>query len=459
MSETLAKLTHQIEATYRARTPRSAQLHTAARAALPGGDTRASTYFHPYPTYMARGAGYRLYDVDGNEYVDYLNNYTSLIHGHAHPVVTEAALKQVALGTAYAAPTENQAQLAALICARVPSVEMIRFGNSGTEATLNCVRAARAFTGKSKLIKMEGGYHGSHDPVEVSIAPAPDAAGPADRPRSVAQGPGIPDSILGDVVVAPFNNLDATARLIREHKADLAAVIVEPMLGASGMIPATREFLRGLRAVTRECDVLLIADEVMTFRLDYGGAQTIYDVQPDLTAFAKIIGGGFPVGAFGGRKDIMTMFSPDGGKITHSGTFNANPVTMAAGLAAMQLLTKEEIARLNTLGERLAEGLRAAFAEAGMVGQVTGLGSMLNVHLTPREVVDYRTAAASHKALGRLLHLALMNRGIFVAPRGLFNISTPMEPRVIDETIVKFTEALLELQPAVEEVAPELMAS
>ncbi len=439
-----------IESRYRARTPRSARLHAAARTHLPGGDTRSIAYYKPYPTFMARGAGCRLYDVDGNEYIDFANNYTALIHGHAHPVVVEAACRQIAQGTAWPAPTESQMRLAGLLCSRVASVEQVRFCNSGTEATLNAIRAARAFTGRDKILKLEGGYHGSHETVEVSVAPPLQDAGPAERPCSVAEGPGIPDNMLANVIVAPFNNLDAAARLVREHRNDLAAVIAEPMLGATGMIPATREFLCGLRAVTRECAVLLVADEVMTFRLDSGGAQAIYDIDPDLTTFAKIIGGGFPVGAFGGRKDIMALFNPEDGKISHSGTFNGNPVTMVAGLAAMQLLTKEEIARINALGERMIEGLRDAIVEAGVAGQVTGLGSMLNVHLTSQPVVDYRSAAAVPRMSRRLLHLALMNRGIFAAPRGMFCISTPMDTQVIDETICRFTEALKELRPAIE---------
>jgi glutamate-1-semialdehyde 2,1-aminomutase len=329
-------------------------------------------------------------------------------------------------------------------------VEQVRFCNSGTEATLNAIRAARAFTGRDKILKMEGGYHGSHETVEVSISPGLSEAGPAKRPLPVAEGAGISRAVLGDVIVAPFNDLTATASLIREERDHLAAVIIEPMLGSTGMIPATHEFLRGVRAVTRECNVLLIADEVITFRLDWGGAQAIYDIEPDLTAFAKIIGGGFPVGAFGGRRDIMALFSPTGSRISHSGTFNGNPVTMAAGVAAMQLLTKQEIARINTLGERLARGMREAFDEVGLVGQVTGMGSTLNVHLTPLPVVDYRSGATVAKKASWLLHLALLNRGVFSVPRGMFCISTPMDNQIVDDTIIRFTDALKQVRPALE---------
>ena len=447
-----------IESIHRRRTPRSAKLHAAAQRYLPGGDTRTITFFRPHPLYIERGEGCRLYDVDSKEYIDFLNNYTSLIHGHAFPPVIEAIARQAALGTAYAACTENQHQLAELIAERVASVDQIRFCNSGTEATMNAVRAARAFTGKDKLVKMEGGYHGTHDPVEVSVHPALGRAGPASHPNPVPDSPGIPSSVLGDVIVVPFNDRETVSDLIRQRRDEIAAVLVEPVMGAAGTIPAEREYLTYLRQVTAENDVLLVCDEVITFRLDWGGAQAIYGVKPDLTAFAKIIGGGLPVGAFGGRREIMRLFSPLEGGMSQSGTFNGNPLTMAAGLAAMQALTRERIAHCNALGNRLADGFRAAFEEAEIQGQVTGLGSLLNVHFVAGPVRNYRDTASADQELYRLLHLALLNRGIFAAKRGMFNPSTVMTEADVDQAVIAFKDALLELKPYIEESSPHLLA-
>jgi glutamate-1-semialdehyde 2,1-aminomutase len=453
----VSRVRDAIESTYRRRTPRSAELHAAAQRYLPGGDTRTITFFEPHPLYMERGQGCRLYDVDGNGYIDFLNNYTSLIHGHAFPPVVEAIAHQAALGTAYAACAENQHQLAELIAGRVASVDQIRFCNSGTEATMNAVRAARAFTGKDKLVKMEGGYHGTHDAVEVSVHPALDQAGPANHPNSVPDSPGIPSSVLGDVIVVPFNDQEAVSDLIRQRRDEIAAVLVEPVMGVAGAIPAEREYLSYLRQVTAENDVLLICDEVMTFRLDWGGAQAIYGVEPDLTALAKIIGGGLPVGAFGGRREIMRLFSPLEGGMSQSGTFNGNPLTMAAGVASMGALTRERIARCNALGDRLADGFRAAFEEAEIRGQVTGLGSLLNVHFVAGPVRNYRDAASADGELKGLLHLALLNRGIFAARRGLFNPSTVMAEADVDQAVAAFKEALLELKPYIEASSPHLL--
>src|SRR5215510_10434374 len=387
-----------IEQHYRRRTPRSAALHESSQKFLPGGDTRSITYFDPYPLFIQHGSGCRITDVDGNEYIDFLNNYKSLIHGHAHPRITEAVSRQLVKGTVYAAPLEVQAGLAQVLCERVPSLEQVRFCNSGTEATMGAIRAAKAFTGRNKIIKMEGGYHGSHDAAEVSLAPDVALAGPDDSPYSVGSSRGLFQGVLADVVVAPFNNIEATSALIRRHGDDLAAVILEPMMGSGGMIVALPEYLRAVRQETEACGALVIFDEVITFRLAYGGAQEIYQVKPDLTALGKIIGGGFPVGAFGGRADIMAQFNPQNKKLAHSGTFNGNAITMVAGLAALEMLTRGEIARINQLGERLRNGLRRAFA-AGIDGQVTGIGSIARIHFTKEKVVDYRAAWRAAKEM------------------------------------------------------------
>ena len=435
-----------VESEYRRRTVKSAALYQTALKALPGGDTRSVTYFAPYPLFMSWGAGCRLTDVDGNQYLDFLNNYSALIHGHAHPKITEAVSRQLAKGTIYATPLEIQIQLAELLRERAPSLEKIRFCNSGTEATMCAIRAAKAFTGRNKIVKMEGGYHGTHDAAQISVGPAPESAGPTDAPYSVPQSLGLFRGVVNDVVVAPFNNVEAVSRIINDNRSDLAGVIVEPVMGSAGIIPAQPEFLQFLREATRSCGALLILDEVVSFRLAYGGAQEIYSLRPDITTLGKIIGGGFPVGAFGGRAEVMALFDPRQGSVHHSGTFNGNAITMTAGLASLELLTRSEITRINQLGERLRRGLREAFSSAGISGQVTGIGSLTGVHFTDAEVRDYRSSARMKTEMLSMLHLSLLNHDIFAAPRGDFYISTPMGEQDVETLLHAFRSALDEIK-------------
>ncbi len=428
---------------YRRRTPGSAALHERALAFLPGGDSRTVIAFSPYPLYIERARGCRMEDVDGNVYLDFLGNYTSMVHGHAHPEIVDAIAAQAAKGTGYAAATPLQIDLAELLCARVGSLDTVRFCNSGTEATLNALRAARAFTGRDQILKVEGGYHGSHDLVEISVAPDPVRAGPPHHPSPVPEEPGIPEAVVRAVSVAPFNDAGSLEEIARLDPP--AAIILEPMLGATGTIPPEPGFLASARRVADEVGALLIFDEVITFRLDEGGAQRLYGVQPDLTALGKVIGGGLPVGAFGGRADIMEMYAPPEPTLVQSGTFNANPLTMAAGLAAMRLLDHGAIGRINRLGRRLADGLEKALADTGVGGCVTGEGSLWTVHFTTEPVRDYRSKAAADPGLQRSFHLGLLNRGIFSAPRGMFVVSTAMSEPDVDECVDAVRGALGDL--------------
>lgn len=429
---------------YQARTPRSAALYDEAVRALPGGDTRTGTFFLPYPLFMSHGRGARMWDVDGHEYVDFIGNYTSIIHGHAHPRITSAIAEQAGRGTAFPFPGEPALRLAQEIERRIPAIERLRFCNSGTEAVMGAVRAARAYTGRAKVLKMEGGYHGSSDVAQVSASPGADAP---PYPMGRGQGPGIPDGVVGDVLVAPYNDAEAVTRLVRAHAAELAAVIVEPHLTAAGVIPAEAGFLQALRAVTAECGVLLIFDEIITLRLARGGAQALYGIVPDLTTLAKIIGGGLPVGAFGGRADIMQSFDPRGrGTIGHSGTFNGNAVTMAAGLASLELLTDAAIAHIDALGSAMRAGMQEALDAAGVAACVTGSGSLAHVHFRRAPVRSYRdTLPADHEAT-KLLHLALLDRGFACAPRGMFVTSTVMTAGDVEALVA-----------AVRDVAPLLV--
>jgi glutamate-1-semialdehyde 2,1-aminomutase len=437
-------INHDWTTEYCSRTATSKSCYEGALRFMPGGDTRSVSYFDPYPVFMEEGTGCRIKDVDGNEYLDLVNNYTSLIHGHAHPEVVDAVCNQVAKGSCFATPLELQVELAELLCFRVPSLEQVRFCNSGTEATLAAIRAAKAFTGRDKILKMEGGYHGSHDAAEISVDPPLKDAGPAMAPIAHADSPGLFRGVLVDVLVAPFNNIEAVRRTITRYQNDLAAIIVEPILGAGGTIPANLDFLQYLRSAANDCGALLIFDEVISFRLAFGGAQELYSVEPDLTTLGKIIGGGLPVGAFGGRADVMALFDPRRHQLSHSGTFNGNALTMAAGLATLRLLTREEIVRLNKLGSVLRTLLEKSFSDAGVPGTVTGTGSLAAWHFTDSEVVDYRSMAGANRSLHHPVHISLMNKGIFTMPRGSVCLSTPMGERDIAQIGEAFQESLEE---------------
>ena len=400
---------------YVASTPRAAELHEQAMKYLPGGSTRGVQYFPPYPFVAERGEGLYIYDVDGNRYLDYVINATSLILGHAHPKVVKAIQDKASLGTAFSVPTEDQTKLARVLCERIPSVETLRFTNSGTEGTLMAIRAARAFTGKHKIAKFEGGYHGSHEYAEISVSPSADKLDPNEI-TSVPQYPGQPPSISEDVIVMPYNDLEACERIIRQHKDDLSCVIMEAISSSFGYLPANVDFLSGIRELTTELGILLIFDEVQSLRVAPGGAQELLGVTPDLTCMGKIIGGGTPVGAFGGREDVMALYDPteNGPTLGHSGTFNGNPLTMAAGAVVMDEMTPDVYQQMSQLGETLRSKLRAVFDELDIPAQVTGVASLFGIHFTSEEIVDYRSTLSGDKALKGALSTGLLNEGVML---------------------------------------------
>ncbi len=443
---------------YRERSASSLARHQKARRHLPGGETRSSTWYAPYPTYMAAGEGAWLTDCDGNRYIDFLNNYTSLIHGHAQPEIVEEAADQLTRGTVFGSASEPQVALAKLLTERVPSMELLRFTNSGTEATMMMMRAARAYMSRDIVVKMDGGYHGSHDFVEVNISA--DMSSPA-KPAARIEERGVPEAVLNAVMVASFNDLAAMEALLREHHQRIAGIIVEPMPNAGGMTPPAPGYLRGLRELADRFGLLLLFDEIVTLRLSSGGLQEAEGVIPDMTALAKIIGGGFPVGAFGGRADIMSQFDPAGSaKLSHSGTFNGNDITMTAGLAAMKRLDQRAIDRVNGLGGRLAAGINALFASLGIRAQCLGYGSLQQIQWTDEPVVTLQDAARAGQGIGRLrelLHLELLNRGVYTSNRGMFCMSTPMTEAEIDFALAALEGALRTLKPYMREVAPRLL--
>src|SRR6188768_692724 len=426
----------------------SQQLYNRALSSLPGGNTRTTVFMKPYPIYAARGEGCLVFDIDGVEYIDCINNFTALIHGHAHPALVAAATKQLALGSAFGLPTESEIDLAELLVARLPSSEQVRFTNSGTEAVMMALKAARAFTGRPKIAKCEGAYHGAYDYAEVSLDPTPEAW-VRNAPVSVAYARGTPDNVLADVITIPFNDAEAASSLIREHGSELACVLVDPMPNRAGLAPADKAYLEALRAVTSEVGALLIFDEVITFRLGYRGAQGLWNIDPDLTTLGKIMGGGFPVGAVGGKREFMAVFDPTSGKpaLPHGGTFSANPVTMRAGIAAMELLDAAAFARLDAIGEAVRGGIDEAFRRHGVAGRTVGLGSLLKIHFADRPVRDYRSAYPTELEAQRaaIFHRSLLNQGVLAAGYGLMALSTPMTDQDIESIVKAASDALAEV--------------
>jgi glutamate-1-semialdehyde 2,1-aminomutase len=407
---------------------------------------------------MERGEGCILLDVDGNRYLDFHNNYTSLIHGHAHPPTVEAVQAQVPAGTLYGSPAARQRELAAMLCERIPSVERVRFCNSGTEATMLAMRISRAATGKDVILKMDGGYHGSHDFAEVNITPT--GAG-QEPPILRKESRGVPDCVLEAVMVVPFNDLVAVEETLTAYSHRIAAIFLEPMLNAGGLVPPRPGYLAGLRRLADKYGVLLAFDEVVTYRLNLGGWQAMDSVQPDVTALGKIIGGGFPVGAVGGRAEIMELFNPARpDSLSHSGTFNGNSVTMVAGIATLQHYGQNEVDRINRLGGRLRQGIRAAFSQHGLKVNVTGQGSLAYIHWTDQEIItaaDSARAAAQAGQLLHLLHLGLLNHGIWLPYRGELAVSTAMTVAEIDQACEAVHDTLGLLRPYIEDLVPQVL--
>lgn len=407
----------------------SQALYTRARRSLPGGNTRTTVFMQPYPIYASSGAGCRVRDVDGNVLIDCINNFTALIHGHAHPTLSAAAHAQIDQGTAFGMPTISEIELAEYLVESVPGIEQIRFTNSGTEAVMMALKAARAYTGRAKIAKVEGAYHGSYDYAETSLESGPENWG-EDVPASIAYSRGTPAGVLSDVVVMPFNDVVAAEAILRRHGSELAGVLIDPVPNRVGLVAASSEFLAMLRRVTSELGILLIIDEVITLRLGAGGAQQRLGITPDLTTVGKIMGGGFPVGGVGGRAEVMQVFDPSQGRpaVPHGGTFSANPMSMTCGLAAMRLLDDGAYADLDRKGDTLRAMLNQAFADVGVPGQATGVGSLLKLHLHDKPITNYRNAFpdATQRAAMNQLNVAILNEGILMASYGLIALSTPM---------------------------------
>ncbi len=417
----------------------SAALYDRAQKVLPGGVSRNTVLRSPHPLYADFGEGARVTDIEGVTRIDFSNNMASLIHGHAHPVVVDAVVDQIRKGTAFMLATEAEVRYAEHLCSRNAGFERIRFANSGTEAVMSSLKAARAFTGRPKIAKIEGAYHGLYDYAEVSQTATPANWGEYERPASVPVAQGTPFRALEDVVVIPFNDPETATAILNRHADEIACVLVDVLPHRVGLVPATPEFVKALRQWTLAHDALLVFDEVITFRSEYGGAQEWYDVRPDLTALGKIIGGGFPVGALAGRSQVMDVMDPRSSqyRFPHSGTFSANPVTMTAGRVTMELFDREAVARVNRLADRARRGIEEAILRTGIPACVTGAGSFLRVHMKPNAPRHYRDAFVSpeegHSIRVLLDHL--LDEGFILINTLSATISTPMIERDIDDLI------------------------
>jgi glutamate-1-semialdehyde 2,1-aminomutase len=429
------------------RTTGSDAAFDAARKVIAGGvnsPVRAYRAVGGRPLFIARGQGPHVWDVDGNRYIDYLGSWGPLIVGHAHPRVVEAVTEALRDGTSFGAPTERETRLAEKIVGAMPSIQRVRFVNSGTEATLSAIRLARGATGRSLVMKFAGGYHGHVDALLVQ-------AGSGGLTFGVPSSPGVPDGVTADTLVCRYNDIEGARRIVAEHGPRIAAIIVEPVAGNMGVIPARAEFLFALRKLCDENGIILIFDEVMTgFRVAWGGAQGVYGIEADLTTLGKVIGGGMPVGAYGGRAEIMSQVSPDG-PVYQAGTLSGNPLAMACGLATLEVLAEPgTYEQLDRLSGRLADGLARVAEACGAAATVNRCGSMLCTFFTGGEVIDDVSATASDTDRYAAFFGEMLSRGIYMAPsqfEAMF-VSTAHGEDEIDQTLVAAEAALRQIVPA-----------
>jgi glutamate-1-semialdehyde 2,1-aminomutase len=427
----------------------SESLYAKALELLPGGVSRNTVLREPYPPYAAYGEGCRLTDIEGVTRLDFSNNMASLLHGHACPAIVNAVTEQLQRGSAFTMATEIEVRYADFLISRSPSFEKIRFVNSGTEAIMASLKASRAFTGKPKIAKAEGAYHGQYDYAEVSQTPNPETWGDIDHPNSVPVAHGTPNSALDDVIIIPFNDTTRAIAILDQHKDSLACVLLDLMPHRVGLRPAEPSFVEAIREWTDKHNVLLVFDEVITFRTEVGGLQQQYNVTPDLTALGKAIGGGFPVGAIAGRKQVMDVMNPLAENVLfpHSGTFSANPITLTAGLESMKLFDATAIERINTLAQRAIDGIERAIKETGTTACVTGAGSMFRIHMKEHAPKNFREAYMSPEENAKLKILLdhMFDENFLMINTCSAVLSTPMTESEIDELVEAVKRGLQKL--------------
>jgi glutamate-1-semialdehyde 2,1-aminomutase len=469
--ERIAEIGAREEAAYRERTPKSAALFERARESLPLGVASSFQAYDPYPLFMTDARGSRIWDADGNEYIDFDMAFGVLAAGHSHPILAEALQHRVANGTCYTFPVEDGIALAEEIKARF-GADLVRFSNSGTESTMDAIRVARGYTGREKVIKMEGGYHGHHDDVLVSIQPPRDAMGPVESPNTVPASAGIPLSRLAETIIAPFNEPEMLEGILQAHAGEIAAILVEPVQFNIGAVPPRDGYLQRLRELADEHGIVLIFDEVKTgVVLAWGGAYEHYGVRPDLFCLAKSIGGGIPIGAFGGRREVMAAIEtlegtpafregaagsgidrstiPGGAtRVAHLGTFNGNPLSMTAGLVTLtQILTRDAYPRLHGMADRLTAGSQAVLDEFALPGYAINVGPKGCVMFTPGRVTNYRDFIGLDAELWGASFFYLANRGILLppGPDDQWTLSVQHHDDDIDRYIQVFREFAAEL--------------
>lgn len=437
----------------------SVRMFEQAKDVIPGGVAANIKYFAPHPIVMEKGEGSHLWDVDGNEYIDYLLCYGALILGHGHPKINEAVQHQlVDVGTSvFGTPHDLELKMAQKLVSLFPSMDMVRYTNSGLEATLLAIRIAQAYTGKTKIGKFEGHYHGGYDQVLLSVNPELQKAGAAHQPNPVPDSHGIPEYYVENTIIIPFNDLAQTEQVLKKHHRDLAAVILEPVQG--GYIPMDKNYAQGLRDLTKKYGVLLIFDEVKTgFRLILGGAQSFYQVEPDLTALGKVLGGGFPVGAVGGKRNIMELLSPDQGRdiltagkidegkkkgVFHSGTYNGHPVVLAAGMATIEVLSEANVMEnLIKNTNMLRRKLEDVYKKHGIPMQTLGMGSIFNIVLSEKPISNYRDLQQVDMSLRKKIDYELLRQGVYTKPLNRYSMSTAHTEDDLLMTLAAHEEAI-----------------
>ena len=439
------------------KTSNSEKLYKKAEKVLAGGVSRNTVFRQPYPNYANTASGCYITDIEGVERIDFANNMAALIHGHSFPPVIDAVIEQLRKGTAYTLASEIEVAFARHLIKRVKSFERIRFVNSGTEAVMAMIKASRAYTGRSKIAKAEGTYHGTYDFAEVSQTANPSNWGKIDRPSSVPLAHGTPPSVSKDVIIYPYNDIERTLAILDRQAGQIACVIIDPVPHRVGLMPGNDDFIEAVYNWTRKNGALLVFDEVITFRVNYGGAQQNYSVQPDLTSLGKIIGGGFPVGAIAGRADVMKVFDPHEKNLLlpHSGTFSANPITMTAGFKAMEYFDKKAVEKLNALTQKAVNQIREAIKLADVPVSVTGAGSMFRMHLRPTPPTSYREAYQTKEVSAvtkELLDFMYNRENILMINTFSCMLSTVMTQKEIDRLTEGLFHAFKAMKPKIDKL-------
>ncbi len=422
-------------------TPRSRAQWETGKSVMPGGLIKGAYWSPPYPIYINHAKECYIWDIDDRKYVDFANHHTAMILGHSHPDVVKAVQEEIERGFGLGGPTTLESEIAHELSQRFPSIDKVRFTNSGTESSLHATRLIRKFTGKQKIAKFEGAYHGSHDALEVSVSPPKGESGDQDSPRPVAGQAGMAVGSEDNVVVLPYGQPETVELILRENQTELAGVFYD---GKPGMYDLPKDFTRFVREITKELEIPMVMDEVVSYRVAYGGYQGLCDIEPDLTILGKVIGGGLPVGAIGGKSALMDILdntvSPTG--LSQSGTFSGNNFTLAAGLATLKALSPEIYTHLDKLRIRLQNGLKETFSRARITCQIVGEGSIVNTYFTDRPVRDYRSSLTNDNELSDRVNLALFLNGYHARGGMGLVLSSPMNNDHIDGIIESLEQVL-----------------